>query len=280
MQPLGRIKFNVKEEDFSFEMSRELKEGELAKRKDSENASLQARLKQFEQEAADAMAKVLKSASEQAARNETERQAMAKAVAELKKAKTDSDKKSAEALSEANAKMQQMNRAHAQAIREKSAQIAALEQVMFRLHEQAAKALSESKKQTQSQEQAQKKPASKPAQAQQKKPAPKPPQIEPIYYERAHAVNYEDRDRAVRDIGSALKRFPKARVILSGHADDSKYPQTNRDVSHNRASFLASYLHLKLGVSMDQITVQALGDRKPWNGHANVNRRVEILIRP
>lgn len=36
MQPLGRIKFNVKEEDFSFEMSRELKEGELAKRKDSE----------------------------------------------------------------------------------------------------------------------------------------------------------------------------------------------------------------------------------------------------
>lgn len=34
--PLGRIKFNVKEEDFEFEIKRELKEGELAKRKDSE----------------------------------------------------------------------------------------------------------------------------------------------------------------------------------------------------------------------------------------------------
>lgn len=34
--PLGRIKFNVKEEDFNFEVQRELKEGDLAKRKDSE----------------------------------------------------------------------------------------------------------------------------------------------------------------------------------------------------------------------------------------------------
>jgi outer membrane protein OmpA-like peptidoglycan-associated protein len=199
-------------------------------------------------------------------------------MADLKKKLAETEKQHSEALAAANARMQEMNRNHANEIKQKAAQVAALESVMVRLHAQAAKAVSESKKATQSQTQAQKKPTPKQAAQQQKRPAPKPPQIAPIYYEKAHAVNFEDRDRAVNQIRSALRKFPKARVILTGHADDSQYPQANLEVSHNRARFLAAYLQQVSGISMDRIKTQAHGDKKPAKGNPNANRRVDIVI--
>lgn len=105
----------------------------------------------------------------------------------------------------------------------------------------------------------------------------KVPTIDPILYEAASAVNYPERDRALAEVAEALKKFPNAKVEITGHADDSIHAQTNQDVSDNRAKFLASYFEIQ-GIPGDRIVTRGLGDTKPIKGKPN--RRVEISIIP
>lgn len=101
--------------------------------------------------------------------------------------------------------------------------------------------------------------------------------IAPILYDKNTAVNYPERDRALGQVREALKRSPKAKVSLTGYADDSRYAQTNREVSENRAKFLAAYF-VSQGIAADRIEYRGLGNTRPVKGQPN--RRVEIEIRP
>lgn len=105
----------------------------------------------------------------------------------------------------------------------------------------------------------------------------KTPVISPITYDHASAVNYAERDRVLGDITEALKKFPNARITITGHADDSNYTQTNNDVSTNRAKFLAAYLVI-MGIPEEKISIKGMGNSKPIKGQAN--RRAEISILP
>jgi len=105
----------------------------------------------------------------------------------------------------------------------------------------------------------------------------KTPVIEPISYDLASAVNYPERDRALKEVAEALKKSPKAKVEIIGHADDSSYAETNEDVSNNRAKFLAAYFVIN-GIPEERILVKGLGNTEPLKGQAN--RRVEITILP
>jgi len=116
------------------------------------------------------------------------------------------------------------------------------------------------------------------AEVPKKTPAPsKTPVIDSISYDLASAVNYPERDRALKEVSEALKKSPKAKVEIIGHADDSSYAETNEDVSNNRAKFLAAYFVIN-GIPEERIVVKGLGNTEPLKGQAN--RRVEITILP
>ncbi len=104
---------------------------------------------------------------------------------------------------------------------------------------------------------------------------PKTVNLDPVLYELRSAVNYEGRDRLVEEIRVILKSAPEAVFYLTGHADDSRWDQTNRDISLNRAQFLANHLRFS-GISADQIKVKGEGSKKPSKAG---NRRVEIQVR-
>ena len=114
-------------------------------------------------------------------------------------------------------------------------------------------------------------------------PTPGPtaaPEIAPILYDKGSAVNFEDRDRVVREVKAALDTHPEATIRLTGHADDSPHAQTNLDISRNRANFLAAYLRQSGGVPPEQIEAEAVGDTESESEPTESNRRVEILVQP
>ena len=123
------------------------------------------------------------------------------------------------------------------------------------------------------------KPKPKPA----SKPASKPPVeakltvIESVRYDLKSAVNYQDRARALGQIRAFLRQSPKARVELIGHADDTPYPEANREISENRAQYLAAWLTAN-GLPESQMGHRGVGQSRPAKGEAH-DRRVEIIIR-
>lgn len=110
--------------------------------------------------------------------------------------------------------------------------------------------------------------------------SPAVPRIAPILYPKGSAVNYEDRDRVIEDVKTALDAHPGAMIVLTGHANDSPHALTNLDISRNRANFLAAYLRQSGGVPREQIEVEALGGTKPGDGDPAAGRRVEIVVQP
>ncbi|MCB1086602.1 MAG: OmpA family protein [Verrucomicrobiae bacterium] len=108
-------------------------------------------------------------------------------------------------------------------------------------------------------------------------PAAKPVVIAPVAYDKGWAVNYPERDRALGQVRAALKQHPNAKVQITGFADDSRYSETNQEISENRANYLAAYFAIK-GVPEDRLQTRGLGNSRPVK--AQPNRRAEILIRP
>ena len=112
--------------------------------------------------------------------------------------------------------------------------------------------------------------------SQPEQPRPETPRIRPIYYRKNWAVNYRERERVLRELKDILSDHPDARISLVGHADDSRFGQTNQDVSANRAVFLARYLMIH-GISQKSFrSYKGVGNSRP--PAIGPNRRVDILI--
>lgn len=94
-----------------------------------------------------------------------------------------------------------------------------------------------------------------------------------VQYEAKSAVNYEGREEALVWVKSRLKQSPGARLILTGWANDTEYPETNREVAENRARYLADYLELS-GISRECLVVET--SRGSREGEAG--RQVHILL--
>ncbi len=115
-----------------------------------------------------------------------------------------------------------------------------------------------------------------------KKPEPNKPAsgllkgIAPIEFKLKSAVDYEARDRVLADAKALLKSSPDAKIKIIGHADDSPYEQVNKDISSNRAGFLASYLRVN-GIPAGKITHEGIGNTAPAKGAEN-NRRVVFEV--
>lgn len=99
--------------------------------------------------------------------------------------------------------------------------------------------------------------------------------VKPHYFEKMSAANLEDRERFFGDLKRILDTYPGATFELVGHADDTKFPQTNLDISLNRAKFTALNLIYR-GIPKNAITYRAVGDKEPSK---EGNRRVEVNVK-
>src|SRR5207247_1313761 len=85
------------------------------------------------------------------------------------------------------------------------------------------------------------------------------------------------------DVASRLKRDPRSRVIVIGHADSKeRYPQV---VGRKRAEAVKAYLVKNQGVDEARITVRSAAATKPLDTGTTAaararNRRVEIIFVP
>lgn len=147
-------------------------------------------------------------------------------------------------------------------IRRKTLEVAALQSALDRVQSQAAAALAASRKNT----------------PDSKKPTA-PPKIAPLLYGARSAAPPDDWQRVLREARAVLKQYPKATLTLTGHADDAPYAETNRDISQNRARFLADHL-VSAGIPQDRLETKGLGHTRAAKGSPASNRRVDIEVRP
>jgi flagellar motor protein MotB len=98
--------------------------------------------------------------------------------------------------------------------------------------------------------------------------------IPPTFFTRGSAVNQGDRDRLFNDMNRVLKFHPDVTFKLIGHADDSKYKETNFDISSNRAKFTALNMIYR-GIPKSAVSYEGVGDTEP---STEGNRRVEVIV--
>jgi outer membrane protein OmpA-like peptidoglycan-associated protein len=74
------------------------------------------------------------------------------------------------------------------------------------------------------------------------KAAPKPqPRLFTVSYEKNSAANLKEREAALAWVREQLKGKPALGVKIVGSANDSEYPEANREIAMNRARFLGDY---------------------------------------
>ncbi len=79
-----------------------------------------------------------------------------------------------------------------------------------------------------------------------------------------------------------LKKFPQAKVILTGHTDSTGDSQYNLELSKKRVNTIKEYL-IAQGVNVEQIEADSFGEEKPiidtpTTKHQYKNRRVEVYF--
>ncbi|MFT6270036.1 MAG: outer membrane protein OmpA-like peptidoglycan-associated protein [Alphaproteobacteria bacterium] len=84
-------------------------------------------------------------------------------------------------------------------------------------------------------------------------------------------------------ISDAIKRFPDANVVISGHTDSTGSPEINQSLSQARAEVVANFITQVSEIDTDKVTFLGHGEDKPVATNDTVdgraqNRRVEILI--
>ncbi|MCB1232080.1 MAG: OmpA family protein [Verrucomicrobiae bacterium] len=235
--------------------------------KAAEVEGVRAKLQEVEKAAAEALARAEQEARKQQAISEETAAKAAREVASLKEQLEQAENDAARALAEAEANAREMATKSAAEIRRKTLEVAALQNVLQRVQSQTAAALEASKRNMAAANQ-------RPAPAK-----PKTPKIDPLLYPINSAAPPKEWNRVAREVKNALKQFPKATVVLCGHADDSRYAETNHDISENRARFLCDYL-ATADIPRDRIEIKGLGNSRPVKGNPEANRRVDIEIRP
>lgn len=87
----------------------------------------------------------------------------------------------------------------------------------------------------------------------------------------------------INQIAGALKKFPKATVVIEGHTDNLGQEAANLVLSRNRAEVIKTEL-IKRGVKANRIEIKAMGSTAPMASNDSAegrakNRRIEIVIR-
>jgi outer membrane protein OmpA-like peptidoglycan-associated protein len=84
-------------------------------------------------------------------------------------------------------------------------------------------------------------------------------------------------------IKKAIDRFPRSRLVISGHTDARGDDKINLALSKQRARNVAKFLIETGGISAKRVSVRGYGETKPVASNETVagrslNRRVEVLI--
>lgn len=82
---------------------------------------------------------------------------------------------------------------------------------------------------------------------------------------------------------AAIKMLPGARVIVEGHTDSQGRPETNQQLSQDRAIVVRDYLASHAGIDPAAITATGYGSGRPVASNDSaegraLNRRIEIII--
>lgn len=119
--------------------------------------------------------------------------------------------------------------------------------------------------------------APKPAEA--PKVAAKPqPRLYTVSYDLNSAANLKEREAALAWAREQLKGKPGLGLKIVGSANDSKYPETNRDIALNRARFLGDYF-VAMGLPREAI-VATEGTIAKTKADAGRSAIVQIVERP
>ncbi len=89
-------------------------------------------------------------------------------------------------------------------------------------------------------------------------------------------------ERNLNDLVEILNKYPKARIVISGHTDNVGDDESNLELSKNRANACAQYL-IDHKIDSNRISAEGFGETKPigTNDTADgrrLNRRVEFTI--
>ena len=84
-------------------------------------------------------------------------------------------------------------------------------------------------------------------------------------------------------IDQAYKKFPKSKLVISGHTDATGNPRKNKLLSEKRAANVAKFLKDTKGIKASKISVRGYGAEKPVASNSTKdgrsrNRRIEVLI--
>jgi chemotaxis protein MotB len=110
----------------------------------------------------------------------------------------------------------------------------------------------------------------------------------PVNYAKGSARLNRQARKAVESLAATMKNNPNMRLLIEGHADNTKYPAgsgyNNWDLSVDRAMNVVKRL-IKLGVNPEQLTVAGRGDAAPLAPNDNrdnkaKNRRTEAKPSP
>lgn len=83
---------------------------------------------------------------------------------------------------------------------------------------------------------------------------------------------------ALQEAVKILKKFPSLRMRIDGHTGDIGEPQTNMQLSLERAKTVQTYI-IAQGISPQRLFMKAYGETKPLiGGNRRTNRRVEIQL--
>jgi OOP family OmpA-OmpF porin len=82
---------------------------------------------------------------------------------------------------------------------------------------------------------------------------------------------------------TAVKKFPNASVMVTGHTDSQGSDSTNQELSQSRADTVTRFITQVGGVGLEKITATGYGESRPVANNETTegraaNRRVEILI--
>jgi OmpA-OmpF porin, OOP family len=103
-----------------------------------------------------------------------------------------------------------------------------------------------------------------------------------LNFETGSAQLTPDSGQTVGDLAKVLNAYPNARIQLTGYTDNTGSPQTNQQLSLNRADAVKSML-VSSGISADRISTQGFGGENPVasndteEGRAK-NRRTELTV--
>jgi OOP family OmpA-OmpF porin len=84
-------------------------------------------------------------------------------------------------------------------------------------------------------------------------------------------------------VQNVIKEFPEKHILLEGHTDSQGNPNTNKQLSEERAQAVVEYIIANMDLSREQISAVGWGDTKPVASNKTeegrrLNRRIDVVI--